>query len=434
MDTDVVVIGGGFAGLIAARDLREAGRSVVLLEARPRLGGRTWYRALPGTDILAEYGASWIVPEAHTAVASEVERAGVALRDAPAPSSLAWVANGAFRSGDEAVRELTEALAEAPVLGDVVDRTAREIESASEGGTPLRALSDIDVSVTSWLADNDVPAGAAAFMTAFAAAMGGGEPSRMSMLGLVLDAAKSGYRFDQVLGDLGSAFSDGTSSLVDAIAKQADADIRLSSPVVRVRSSEQAVAADIAGGGQVRASAAVIALPLHVWVDVGFDPPLGEAKRGVAIEGHAGATTKVLALTDHVPEGLFGVGWPATLQAVVVDRAVAGGALVVGFSGTRALRGDDRPSVQRAIRAYAPDAEVSVSDAHDWVADPYSKSTWFAPKPGWYAGDAASRASVEGRLAFAGSDIAEVGEGWIEGAVRSGRAAAAQVQRMLATP
>ena len=49
MDADVIVIGGGFAGLVAARDLRAAGRSVVLLEARDRLGGRTWYRQMPGT-------------------------------------------------------------------------------------------------------------------------------------------------------------------------------------------------------------------------------------------------------------------------------------------------------------------------------------------------------------------------------------------------
>jgi len=47
MDADVVVIGAGFAGIAAARDLAEAGRRVVVMEARDRIGGRTWYRGIP---------------------------------------------------------------------------------------------------------------------------------------------------------------------------------------------------------------------------------------------------------------------------------------------------------------------------------------------------------------------------------------------------
>ena len=56
MDTDVVVIGAGFAGVAAARNLTETGRAVVVLEARDRIGGRTWYREIPGTGVMAEYG------------------------------------------------------------------------------------------------------------------------------------------------------------------------------------------------------------------------------------------------------------------------------------------------------------------------------------------------------------------------------------------
>jgi lysyl oxidase-like protein 2/3/4 len=39
---DVIVIGAGFTGLTAARDLSTAGKSVLLIEARDRIGGRTW--------------------------------------------------------------------------------------------------------------------------------------------------------------------------------------------------------------------------------------------------------------------------------------------------------------------------------------------------------------------------------------------------------
>ena len=47
MDYEAIVIGGGFGGLTAARDLHDAGHSVLVLEGRDRLGGRTWYKAVP---------------------------------------------------------------------------------------------------------------------------------------------------------------------------------------------------------------------------------------------------------------------------------------------------------------------------------------------------------------------------------------------------
>jgi putrescine oxidase len=53
---DVIVIGGGFAGLTATRELRKSGRSVLVLEGRDRLGGRTW------TSQLAEPTSSWAEP------------------------------------------------------------------------------------------------------------------------------------------------------------------------------------------------------------------------------------------------------------------------------------------------------------------------------------------------------------------------------------
>ena len=58
---DAIVIGGGIAGLTAARDLRAGGRSVLVLEARDRLGGRTWYREFAGTEQHVEIGGTWFV-------------------------------------------------------------------------------------------------------------------------------------------------------------------------------------------------------------------------------------------------------------------------------------------------------------------------------------------------------------------------------------
>ena len=74
---DVIVVGGGFAGVTAAREAALGGRSVLLLEARDRLGGRTWTAPWDGTKI--EYGGAWVHwHQPHTF--SEITRAGLAVR------------------------------------------------------------------------------------------------------------------------------------------------------------------------------------------------------------------------------------------------------------------------------------------------------------------------------------------------------------------
>ena len=55
---DVVIIGGGFAGVTAARDLQKRGLSTIVLEARDRLGGRTFYEERNGFHV--ELGGTWI--------------------------------------------------------------------------------------------------------------------------------------------------------------------------------------------------------------------------------------------------------------------------------------------------------------------------------------------------------------------------------------
>jgi monoamine oxidase len=425
MDADVIVIGGGFAGLVAARDLRERGRSVILLEARDRLGGRTWYREIPGTGVMAEYGGTWFARESQPSLAAEIARYGIAVEPYIEPTRWIWVFDGERHEG-AGVFDRWRALME-PV-DDRIDQVSRWIEA---GRPDLGDLAELDVPVSRWVDDLAVPAETRAYVLMYASSMGGGRPDRMSALGLLLDAAEGGYRFDDAFREAGERFTHGTVALVDAIARGAAVDVRLRSPVERVSQGDSSVRVDTVGGGRLDAGAAVVALPLNVWRDVTFDPALGDAKQLAAQEGHAGDTVKTIAMVEGLASSFAGQGWGTPIQAAVALKATPAGSLVMGFSGADPIDPCDTAVVQDALRRFVPEATVTASDGHDWAGDPYSRGTWLAQPPGWIAiyGDLRS---PEGRLAFAGSDVAAHGGGWIEGAIASGRDAAVRVDALLA--
>src|SRR3954464_10719710 len=92
---DALVIGAGFAGLTAARDLAQDGKRVLIIEARDRIGGRARYRPLADTTQYVEMGGGWVDPMYNKALMAEVERYAIPLAEATVAEHVAFVLDGA---------------------------------------------------------------------------------------------------------------------------------------------------------------------------------------------------------------------------------------------------------------------------------------------------------------------------------------------------
>jgi monoamine oxidase len=75
LDVDVCVVGAGYAGLTAARRLDQAGKSVVVLEARDRVGGRIWTESR-SEGLSVDRGGAWLGPK-HDAIFGLAREVGV---------------------------------------------------------------------------------------------------------------------------------------------------------------------------------------------------------------------------------------------------------------------------------------------------------------------------------------------------------------------
>lgn len=430
---DALVIGAGFAGLTAARDLAKDGKSVLIVEARDRIGGRTWYRRFAETDFSIELGGNWVDPESNAALMAEIARYGVALSASPRPehhvSLLAGVLSHAacpISSEDEVD------------LRRFVRETAVQIKRI-DPAVPLdrQSVADLDVPLDSYLDSFGLSVTLKELMGAWIRQETGCHLSQISALHL-MSWIPSLNDDVLVIGHPPShRFAAGSIDLLQRMLDDSGADLRLSTPVAAIVQSADGVEVRTVDGEVLRARGAVIALPLNCLPDITFEPALSPQKAAAVQIGQSGAAKKLWALVTGLPPKLLGVGeQDAPIDVFFTDypaaETVLGGDLVVGFSTReRALDILDRADVEAAIRQYVPQANVLKVDGHDWLADPYSKGTWCAAPAGLLSKYASALDATEDRLVFAGSDISHAFRGWIEGAVLTGATAAARLSAIL---
>jgi monoamine oxidase len=409
---DAVVVGAGFAGLCAARDLSTAGTRVIVVEARDRVGGRTWTRAFPESGELVELGGSWFTP-GQAEASAELERYGLTTRRYDLPEVVRWRTGGRLRDGlpvpAEQLGDLEHALV--AIAGDA--------RSQADG-----SLGDVaSLSCAEYVERLQVPDEVAEFLTAWYVLIGGAHPARGAVIDALAAIAAHGGTPSSLLTALRFAPAEGWSALAEAMAEPLD--IRLSAPAAAVTQSSGGVTVELRGGEALASRVAIVAIPVNVLPHLRFDPSLPPAAAAAA-GANAGRAIKLWFRARGVPPASLAAGRGAGVDWLYSDRQLPDGSvLALGFGhDDPGFDPTSRADAEGALHAFWPDAELVAHDVHDWNADPWARGTWLTEPAGRAGLISSASFPPHGRIAFAGADVAPREAGWIAGALASGAEAA----------
>jgi pseudooxynicotine oxidase len=426
---DVIVIGGGFAGCVTARDLSHRGHKVTLLEAQGRLGGRSFTSEFAGK--IYEVGAlllSWKEPF----LWAEVTRYDMEIEPVVgmlAPEHCYWIADGKTHDGPPEeffdiyvppIEKFFEDVAE--VFPYPYDPMAnRETVEKLDQFSVMDRLKTFATQQERDLADNwaAVPLARASKDVGLAAS-------------LALTSAFGGVQSS--LEGASYRLKKGTSALVKKIAEDGDFEIQLQSPVASITQTDAGVKVKIEGGETLEAAMVVVTAPVNTYENIEFSPALSSEKLTVSKGNMAGGQGA------HVNARLKGK-LPPLLAVAPSDRPlhlllttdILEDSVIVDAYGPDATMfdGTDPEAVQKVIRQWIPDVEVMETVSYRWDLDPYSQGTWCGFGPGVLSKYYDALREPEGNIYFASADSATAFRGFMEGAVESGVRVAAEVHRLL---
>lgn len=423
--TTVVVIGGGFAGLTAARELSPSYDEVVLLEAADRLGGRAYSTTFDEAGAVVELGGAWISTRFNHHVNLELTRYQLPLSEShSAETQFRWATPTSGWGSSF------------PVQGDDVydlERVAWEIGRDARRIVPTQPkdqqdLGDLDISIADYFDRLKAPESVRQFFYGWAAVGSGARPEEWSALTALCWIAAMDNQLFGWFAAVSQKIEDGTGALLGAILADSKAEVRLSSPVRAVDQTGERVLVTLVDGEVVEADAVVVATAYNAWSTIEFTPTLSEAKAAAQDAPHPGRMFKFFAVVDDVPDGLYAVGEGQSLVCVGAEGAVEGGKLVVCFCSTPTqIDHTDLEQVRAALDPIIPGVRVRSTIGHRWEDDPWARGTWMTSVPGVVSRDATALQALEGRVAFASADTANAWPGWIDGALESGVRAATQL-------
>ena len=434
-----MVIGAGFAGLAAARELVKQKHDVLVLEGRDRVGGRSSTASLAGVPV--DLGGTFVGPT-QDAVLALAKELGCTTEPTyhDGANLIRW--RGKVRSYRGTIPKLSLiGLLDIGRIQWQVERLSRGIDVARPWTSATANKLDA-TSLGGWLRSVGATASSHDLMAIMSRVTWGAEPDEVSMLHAVRYVKAAGG-LDRMLDVVGGAqqdhFPGGTQQIADAMAAELGDRVRLNAIATRIEWSDDAVAVT-SSAGVVEARRVIVAIPpAHRQnIDVAPPPPIGYQQ--LAQSWPQGALSKAYAAYPRPfwrDKGLSGQALSDQGPVFItfdVSPGDDGPGILLGFADSRefdALGADERRKQALAgfSALFGPDAEQPVDYLdHCWGAETFAPGgpTAAVPPGAWTEFGHLLREPV-GPLHWAGTETADEWTGFLDGAVRSGRRAAAEV-------
>jgi monoamine oxidase len=447
-NADVLIVGAGLAGLTAARDLSRAGHSVLVLEARDRVGGRVVGQHL-GDGNVVEMGGQYAGPTQDRILALAAEL-GVATFPTYDTGRKVLHFNGKRGTYSDAIPRINPL-----VLADVGRAQAR-LESlarrvpADAPWTAVRAREWDSQTFETWIRRNAASRSARTLLALAAEAVFACEPGDVSLLH-VLFYSRSGGSFQKLIATTGGAQQDrfaGGSQLIALrlAASLGDDVVRLSAPVGRITVRGDSATAQTPAG-EFAGRRVVVTTPPLLAGRIDYDPALPQWREQLTQRAPMGSVIKCQVIYDEPFWRAEGLSGQATGDGegsrVVFDNSPQdgpAGVLLAFVEGDEARRlGPASAGVRRQavlgslVRYFGPRAAKPVDYLElDWQRERWSGGcygTLFGPNV-WTRYGPVLRQPV-GLIHWAGTETATAWCGYMDGAVRSGERVAAEVLREL---
>ncbi len=462
-ECEVVVVGAGYSGLAAARHLARSGVEVLVLDARHRVGGRS-FTDVTEAGFTIDRGGQWIGPtQDHLAtLATELGIAtfptyttgqGVELRDGGRDTYVGLIPTSDPHGAADGIAAMLD-----------LDLAAFDVPVDAPWDAPDAASLDAQT-LASWFDAHLSSASARAILEVAVKAVFGTGSGELSLL-FALFYLHAGGGLTNLARTTGGAqerrFAGGTQQLAEGMADELGERVILGAPVETVAHApdEVVVGGRLVAPGtdpadpsaehrplRVRARRAILAMPPALSGRLVYMPALPGRREQLCQRMPMGAVTKIHVIYDRPfwrDDGLNGqIVAPGGTMGATFDNSPeeADHGEIVGF-----IAGDDcrrlegaGPAVRREVmladleRAFGPlaRAPIEVVEQH-WPAEPFTRGGPVAvSSPGALTALGPALREPVGPLHWAGTETATQWCGYLDGALSAGRRAADEVLRAL---